>query len=175
VGGQQELQILEMLVGLWQDMARRARDRAQHAEIKPEGPSADYWRGVAFAFERVAEQLSTSLASLPHSDEPEPEPADDTEHALQEDTESLEALATGAEPLLQSIPLESRARRLLSAIRSQPGQWLKRTDIARLLGNKLLSSSDVLLLQSLVEQGYIEARQVGTTAPSGSRWEYRGR
>ena len=175
MAGQHALQILQMLIGVWQGMAQRARDRAEHADLKPEGPPAEYWRGFTSALDLAIEQLSTSMAKLPRSDErdTETQPANGLHQELREDTDSLEASASDVETLLQAIPLEGRARRLLSAIRSQNGQWLKRADIARLLGNKMLSSSDMLLLQSLTEQGYIEARQVGTTAPSGSRWEYR--
>ena len=175
--GQRDPQILEMLIGVWQDMARRAHERAEHADMKPGGPSADYWRGFASALELAIEQLSTSMANLPRSNglEHETRPADGSQQRPQEDGVSLGVLPSDAGTWLQSIPLGSRAQRLLSAIRSQNGQWLKRVDIARLLGNKMLSSSDMLLLQSLTEQGYIDARQVGTTAPSGSRWEYRTR
>jgi hypothetical protein len=177
VAGQQELQILEMLIGVWQGMARRAHDRAEQADMKPEGPSADYWRGFASALELAVEQLSTSKANLHNYDvlESEPQTDDSSQTKLREDTDGLDVLPTGTETWLQAIPLEGRAQRLLGAIRSYTGQWLKRTDIAHLLGNKMLSSGDMVLLQSLTEQGYIEARQVGTTAPSGSRWEYRAR
>jgi hypothetical protein len=177
VASQRDLQILEMLIGVWRGMAQRARDRAEGADMKPEGPSADYWRGVAFAFELAAEQLSTSRASLYRPDAPEAKTQSDTgaPTKLLEDVDSLDMLPLDAKASLQAIPLEGRAQRLLSAIRSQNGQWLKRADIAHLLSNKTLSSGDMVLLQSLAEQGYIEARQVGTTAPSGSRWEYRAR
>lgn len=166
MASQQEIQVLEMLIGVWRGMTQRAHDRAEQADVKQEGPSADYWRGFASALELAIEQLSTSMANLPRSNELEREtqPADGSRQ---------ETDRASAEGLLQAIPLEDRARRLLSAIRSQDEQWLKRTDIAHLLGNKMLSSGDMVLLRSLVEQGYIETRQVSTTAPSGIRWEYR--
>jgi hypothetical protein len=177
VASQQELHILEMLIGIWQGMAQRAHDRAEQADSKPEGPSTDYWRGVAFAFELAVEQLSTSMASLSRPDAPEsePQPTNGPQLEVPEDHHYPDGLPTDAATWLQAIPLDARARRLLSVIRSQNGQWLKRIDIARLLGNKTLSSGDMVLLQSLTEQNYIEARQAETTAPSGSRWEYRAR
>jgi hypothetical protein len=177
VASQQELHILETLIGIWQGMAERAHERAEQADLKPEGPSTDYWRGVEFAFGLAVEQLSTSMVSLSPHDVPERglQPTNGSPTAVPEDHHPIDGLPTDAGTWLQAIPLDARARRLLTAIRSQNGQWLKRIDIAHLLGNKTLSSGDMVLLQSLSEQGYIEARQVGTNAPSGSRWEYRAR
>jgi hypothetical protein len=175
VAGRQDLQILEMLISLWQEMAQRARDRAERADQEPTGPSADYWYGIAFALELAATQLLTSTISMfrPEGLDSEAEPTDDLQTKLLEHMHNLYGLPIEAEALSQEGPMEPRARRLLNTIRSQSGQWLKRADIAHLLGNKTLSSGDMVLLQSLAAQGYIEARQVETNAPSGSRWEYR--
>src|SRR5258706_12424515 len=162
-----------MLISLWQEMAQRARERAERAERESTGHSADYWYGIAFALELAATQLLTSTVSMfrPEALDNEAEPTDDLQTKLLEDMHNLDVLPTGVEALSREVPVEPRAQRLLNTIRSQSGQWLKRADIAHLLGNKTLSSGDMVLLQSLAAQGYIEARQVETNAPSRSRCE----
>jgi hypothetical protein len=63
--------------------------------------------------------------------------------------------------------------RLLAALRSSNGQWVKRSQIAKQLGRNKLQPGDVVMLEVLVERGLAESRRVDTYAPSKYRVEYR--
>ncbi len=174
MANQHDLQILEMLIETWQDIAARARTRAEQAEAEQGQPPADYWYGIAFALELAATQLLTGMGGLlrPAAIQSGDAVLSEPPEKLFETVDAMQAITAGLERIHEE-PSEDRSQRLLRAVRSHPGQWLKRVEIAHLLGNKALSSGDVVLLQRLADEGYIEARRVPTTAPSGSRWEYR--
>jgi len=51
--------------------------------------------------------------------------------------------------------------------------WSRRKEIANVLGIRELNIGHRTILQMLVRDGYIEERQVPTSAPSKYRFEYR--
>lgn len=68
--------------------------------------------------------------------------------------------------------LNPLGEKILDAIRSKPGEWLTRNDVAALIGRQALTPYDFKTLDYLAQQGLIEARQnvIGVVR---SRWEYR--
>ena len=71
---------------------------------------------------------------------------------------------------MNQSPIAERAQALKRALDSQ---WATRGAIARRLGKSRLNPYEVAALDHLAEQGQVEAREVKTNAPSGTRWEYR--
>lgn len=76
------------------------------------------------------------------------------------------------EPTLK--PSERMTDMLIALRQLSPnGEWISRSDVARIYGKRLLSPDLVLLLDLLAEQGKIEVRKM--TAKSGNlpKFEYR--
>jgi len=70
--------------------------------------------------------------------------------------------------------LTDRARTVLAAVRkASAGEWVKRQTIAVVMGKNKLSAADVAMLEVLSTQGFIEAEERETAAPSGRMFVYR--
>lgn len=68
--------------------------------------------------------------------------------------------------------LTQRGQELLDALRVN-GAWMSRAEIARATRKNRISPHDVMLLERLVEAGYVEKRQRTSITPIGIAFEYR--
>jgi hypothetical protein len=179
VSSQPDKGVLEVLIQTWQELAARMRRRAE-ATADDASPPADYWYGIAFALEMTATQLLTAMSEIAPLRTTLP---DNSREWLDSyvpvslelpdmlGQQQASAISNDSSDLL----LNKRVQRLLDVLQAQPNRWFKRADIAHALGNKSLSSSDMTLLQVLVEQGHIDFATVETNAPSGRRYQYRAK
>lgn len=62
---------------------------------------------------------------------------------------------------------------LLSVLRDASGDWLSRSDIAKLLEKRKLSSYDIAMLEVLQEKGLIEITHRDNRTPIGYEFVYR--
>lgn len=77
------------------------------------------------------------------------------------------------EPQYNMPPLTDQALKLLEALQSQPGQWLKRKEIALALGKRRLTPYDIELLQRLCDEGLAEIGKRPNPTPIGFEYAYR--
>jgi hypothetical protein len=62
---------------------------------------------------------------------------------------------------------------LLKVLRQTAGEWLTRSDIAKLLAKRKLSSYDIATLEFLQEKGLIEIEHRENRTPIGYEFVYR--
>ncbi len=62
---------------------------------------------------------------------------------------------------------------LLSVLRDASGEWLTRSDIAKLLEKRKLSSYDIAMLEFLQEKGLVEITHRDNRTPIGYEFVYR--
>ena len=62
---------------------------------------------------------------------------------------------------------------LLSVLSELPGEWLTRSDIARMLEKRKLSSYDIAMLEILQEKGLVEIEHRDNRTPIGYEFVYR--
>lgn len=74
---------------------------------------------------------------------------------------------------MPALSADQKTERVLQALATNPGQWMKRAEIAEAMGVKSLNGTYLLLLEIMTGNGLIEAREVETNTPGGVRWEYR--
>lgn len=75
--------------------------------------------------------------------------------------------------MTQETALSVQAEKLLTALRQCGPGWHSRAAIAEQIGKRRLSGYEAAVLDSLVEQGKIEAERHHIDAPIPLRWEYR--
>ena len=62
---------------------------------------------------------------------------------------------------------------LLSALKEKPGEWVTRSEIARILDKRKLSSYDIAMLEILQEKGLIDIQHRDNRTPIGYEFVYR--
>ena len=62
---------------------------------------------------------------------------------------------------------------LMNVLRESPGQWFSRSDIAKVLEKRKLSSYDIAMLEILQEKGLIEIQLRDNRTPIGFEFVYR--
>jgi len=62
---------------------------------------------------------------------------------------------------------------LLSVLKEASGRWLTRSDIARMLEKRKLSSYDIAMLEFLQEKGLVEIEHRDNRTPIGYEFVYR--
>lgn len=62
---------------------------------------------------------------------------------------------------------------LLSVLKESAGEWLNRSDIARMLDKRKLSAYDIAMLEILQEKGLIEIQHRDNRTPIGYEFVYR--
>lgn len=62
---------------------------------------------------------------------------------------------------------------LMSILRRTPGEWVNRSDIAKALEKRRLSSYDIAMLEILHEKGMIEIELRDNRTPIGYEFVYR--
>ena len=77
--------------------------------------------------------------------------------------------------LMTDPKLTEHAQSLLDFIRTQGGEWVTRSDLAKHQDKKRLNVWDVKLLSDLAEADLIETRQVDAPGPIGYEWQYRAK
>lgn len=69
--------------------------------------------------------------------------------------------------------LEKQSDILLNILREDPGQWFTRSDIAKAIDKRKLSSYDIAMLEILQAQGLVEIRHRENRTPIGYEFVYR--
>ncbi len=62
---------------------------------------------------------------------------------------------------------------LLHVLRGSPGEWFTRSDIAKALEKRKLSSYDIAMLEVLESQGVVEIQHRENRTPIGYEFVYR--
>ncbi len=62
---------------------------------------------------------------------------------------------------------------LLNVLKENHGEWLTRSEIARILDKRKLSSYDIAMLEILQEKGLIEIQHRDNRTPIGYEFVYR--
>jgi hypothetical protein len=62
---------------------------------------------------------------------------------------------------------------LMNVLRESPGEWFSRSDIAKVLEKRKLSSYDIAMLEILQEKGLIEIQLRDNRTPIGFEFVYR--
>jgi hypothetical protein len=62
---------------------------------------------------------------------------------------------------------------LLNVLSESPDDWLTRSDIARMLDKRKLSSYDIAMLEILQEKGLVEIQHRDNRTPIGYEFVYR--
>jgi hypothetical protein len=62
---------------------------------------------------------------------------------------------------------------LINVLRESPGEWFSRSDIAKVLEKRKLSSYDIAMLEILQEKGLIEIQLRDNRTPIGFEFVYR--
>jgi len=70
--------------------------------------------------------------------------------------------------------LTYRGKELLEGLR-KGGGWMSRIQLARASGKNILSPHDKILLERLIEAGYVEIRERKSNTPVGMAYEYRAK
>jgi len=70
--------------------------------------------------------------------------------------------------------LTERGRELLDALKAA-NDWTNRAALARATGKNRLSPHDIMLLERMETDGFIEIRQRESNAPSGTAFDYRAK
>ena len=69
--------------------------------------------------------------------------------------------------------LSKHSDTLLGVLRDSPGEWLTRSEIARMLDKRKLSAYDVAMLEILQEKELIEIKHRDNRTPIGYEFVYR--
>jgi hypothetical protein len=69
--------------------------------------------------------------------------------------------------------LTEHSDRLLEVLKQRPGEWVSRSDIARILEKRKLSAYDIAMLEILEHQGVIEIKHRDNRTPIGFEYVYR--
>jgi hypothetical protein len=69
--------------------------------------------------------------------------------------------------------LSKQSEILLSVLSESPEDWLTRSDIARMLDKRKLSSYDIAMLEILQEKGLVEIQHRDNRTPIGYEFVYR--
>jgi hypothetical protein len=77
------------------------------------------------------------------------------------------------EPNFHAPPITDQALKLLEALKSKPGQWFKRKEIALAVGKRRLTPYDIELLQRLCDEELIEIGKRPNPTPIGFEYAYR--
>jgi hypothetical protein len=73
---------------------------------------------------------------------------------------------------IQPIQLTPCAQQLYDAL-AKVGNWVNRTELAKLTGNSALNKWDLVLINKLVETGLIEIKQIPHHGLINYEWQYR--
>lgn len=76
-------------------------------------------------------------------------------------------------PEYSAPPITDQALKILEALQSKSGEWLKRKEIALLLGKRRLTPYDIELLQRLCDEGLAEIGKRPNPTPIGYEYAYR--
>ncbi len=66
-----------------------------------------------------------------------------------------------------------RMEQMIAALRSRPGDWFPRAQLAKTFGRRQLGTVDLSALALLEERGQIEVQRIPDSRPAGIRFEYR--
>ena len=77
------------------------------------------------------------------------------------------------EPQYRAAPMTDHAVKILEALQTRPGEWLKRKDIAELMGRRRLTPYDIELLQRLCDVGAAEIGKRPNPTPIRHEYAYR--
>lgn len=69
--------------------------------------------------------------------------------------------------------LNKQSEMLLGVLKEHPGEWLTRSEIARILDKRKLSSYDIAMLEILQEKGLIDIQHRDNRTPIGYEFVYR--
>ena len=69
--------------------------------------------------------------------------------------------------------LSKQSDTLLNVLKDSPGEWLTRSEIARMLDKRKLSAYDIAMLEILQEKELIEIKHRDNRTPIGYEFVYR--
>jgi hypothetical protein len=69
--------------------------------------------------------------------------------------------------------LNEQSDRLLNVLKDAAGDWLTRSEIARMLEKRKLSAYDIAMLEILQEKGQVEIQHRDNRTPIGYEFVYR--
>lgn len=72
----------------------------------------------------------------------------------------------------ESNQLTPRAQQLYDAL-AKVGNWVNRTELAKLTGKSALNKWDLVLINKLVETGVVEIKQIPRHGLINYEWQYR--